>query len=207
VLLEQAQLEGSEACYRRALVLDPEYADALVGLGSVEARRGRLEPALKHIEAAIELIPSRAEAHLACGAVLERLGRTDDALVAYFRALNADANSAPALLRIAQIQLGRKQYDQALARLTHVLELTPDQATARYERGRAHLALGHVPDAVDDLRFASTRLPRSPEVFYQLGLALERASQKPAALEAAQQALKLAPGYADARNLSERLRR
>jgi tetratricopeptide (TPR) repeat protein len=207
VLRELGQLDRAEVCYQRSLALDSEYADALVGLGEVEALGGRWEPALKHIDAAIELIPTRAEAHLARGRVLEGLRRPDEALAAYFRALNADPNSAPALLRIADIQLTRRQYDQALARLSHVLEITPDDPGPHYRRGRAHLALGHTPEALEDLRFAAAHLPRSPEVFYHLGLALEQAHQKPEALKAAQQALRLAPGYADARQLSERMRR
>lgn len=204
---ELGQPARAEICYQHALALDPEYADALVGLGQTESTLGRPVPALKHIDAAIELIPGRAESHLARGRVLETLNRPDEALASYFRALSVDPNSSPSLLRIAEIQLNRKQYDQALARLTHVLELSPDNPAARHRRGRAHLALGHVPEAVDDLRFASTRLPQLPEVFYDLALALERAQQRDAALLAAEKALKLAPGYANARDLSQRLRR
>jgi tetratricopeptide (TPR) repeat protein len=207
VLQEQGQTARAEACYKHALALDPEYPDALVGLGQTENKLGRPQAALKNIDNAIELSPARAESHLARGRVLEALNRPDDALAAYFRALSVDPNSAPALLRVAEIQLSRKQYDQALARLTHVLELTPESPEARHQRGRAHLALGHVTEAVDDLRFASAHLPRVPVVFYDLALALEQAKQKEAALAAAEQALKLAPGYANARDLSQRLRR
>jgi tetratricopeptide (TPR) repeat protein len=206
-LQAQGRTLEAQVAFRRALALEPDSADALVGLGQVETILGRLPEALKHIDAAIDLDPARTDAHLARGNVLEALRRTDDALAAYFRALATDPASASALRRIAELQLERKQFDQALARLSHVLELTPDDPEARYDRGRAHLALGHVGEAVDDLRAAATGLARRADVFYHLALALERAQRPVDALQAAERAVKLAPGYADARDLSQRLRR
>lgn len=201
------RLDLSETSYRRALSLDPHSADAMIGLAGVEFRQGRLQEARGHLDTAIELAPARVEAHELNGQVNEALGDSDAALASYFRALSLDASYAPAQLNIASIQLQRKQYDQALARLTNVLELTPDDPDAHFQRGRAHLALGHVSEAIDDLRTASLQLPDRPDVYYNLALALEQGKQKPDALKAAEHASKLAPAWADARGLSERLRR
>ena len=92
-------------------------------------------------------------------------------------------------------------------RLDQTIEMEPNDAEALLLRGRAHLALRHVAPAVADLRAASSRLPNRPDVHYHLALALEAASQRGDALKAAEQALRLAPDFADARSLSERLRR
>jgi tetratricopeptide (TPR) repeat protein len=207
VFQAQGQLPSAEAEYRQALTIDPEYIDALIGLGEVEAARGRLHAALTHIQAAIEVNPRRPQAQLAQARVMESLGRTDEALAAYFRALKYDGTSPEALLRVATIQLDRGQPDQALPRLTQVLELAPNDAEARHQRGRAHLALRHVPEAIDDLRFAAREQPGRWDVFYQLALALELAHNAPDALRAAQQAASLNPNNAAARELSTRLRR
>jgi tetratricopeptide (TPR) repeat protein len=197
----------AEAAYRRALELEPEYADALTGLGEVEADRGRLAEAARHIAAAIEIDPARAEAHIAQGRVLESLGRPDEALAAYFRALGCEPSSAEALRRAAVIQLARGRNDQALARLTLALELAPGDDEARYHRGRAFLALGHELEAVEDLRTAAASLSDRPDVHYQLALALERARRPAEALASAERALRLAPHDPAARELTGRLRR
>src|SRR5215472_3694905 len=39
----QGRLDAAEAAYRRALQIDPDYVDALIGVAEVEARLGRLE--------------------------------------------------------------------------------------------------------------------------------------------------------------------
>jgi tetratricopeptide (TPR) repeat protein len=207
VLQIQGRLPEAEAAYRKALGLDPEYMAALIGLGEIEAQFGRPDSALQRFGAAIEIDPHQAKAHLAEGRVLEAMGRTDEALAAYFRTLELDPGAEPVILRIATIQLARSQADQALARLDQALELVPDDPEAHYQRGRAHLALNHLPPAIEDLRFAADRYPQRADVFFYLALACSADHKTADALQAAERALKLAPNDAATRDLSRRLRR
>jgi tetratricopeptide (TPR) repeat protein len=205
VLQLEGRLPEAEACYRAALQRDPDYVEALIGLGQVEALQGERAPALKHIESAIEIDPYRPRAHFSLARLFESQGNTDEALAEYFRALELDPNNADVSLSIAAIQLARSQPDQALSRLDQVVELAPENGEARDLRGRAHFTLRHSTQAIDDFRAAVTRFPNRPDIYYRLALALE-ADHKPSdALRAAEQALHLAPEFADARTLSHRL--
>jgi tetratricopeptide (TPR) repeat protein len=206
VLELEGRLSEADACFRRALELDPDYTDALTGLGNIEAARGDMQSALKRYESAIEIEPHNAEAHFARGQTLEAMGKTDDALAAYFRTLEFNPLRPQVNHRIGAIQLARNQPDQALARLDQAVDLDGADGELRLLRGRAHLALRHIPEAVADFRAAAIRLPGRADVYFQLAVALEAAHQKADALKAAEQALRLAPDYADARDLSRRLR-
>ncbi len=205
------QLEGkidqAESSFQHALRLDPEYVGALVGLGEVEAARERWAEALARFEHALEIDPNQSQALFDMGGALERLGRRDDALAAYFRAHALDPSATAISLRIAILQLERREPEQALARLEQLLEQTPDDPEARHQRGRARLALKRTADALADLRFAASKLPQRADVYYHLALALDASRLRADAILAADQAVKLAPGYADARDLSARLRR
>lgn len=207
VLLAQNRPAEAEAAFREALAIDHDYVDALVGLGQVDHATGRLKEGLRHFDEAIELEPSRAEAHLGRGRTLEALGRPSDAQAAYFRALESNSALAPAALRIATLQLDQGRFDQALVRLDQAVELAPDDPEAHLLRGRAHLALHHPDAAVTDLQFASEKLPDRPDVFYALALALDASQKSSAALKAAERATTLAPEWAEARELSQKLRR
>jgi Tfp pilus assembly protein PilF len=203
------QLEGrlpeAERSFREALKRDPDYVEALIGLGQVEAQKGDLAAALKRFETAIEIDPHRSKAHECLARVHESTGNVEEALAGYFRALEFDPNNPDISLHIAAIQLAQKQPDQALARLDQVVELAPKKGEAHMLRGRAHLTLRHPSLAVDDFRTAISELEPRADVYYYLALALE-ADHKPAdALRAAQQALGIAPGFADAQGLSQRL--
>ena len=67
--------------------------------------------------------------------------------------------------------------------------------------------LRHFPQAVADFRTAAEHLPDRADVYYQLALGLDADHRSADALKAAEQALRLAPDYADARELSQKLRR
>jgi tetratricopeptide (TPR) repeat protein len=207
VLQLQGRLNEAEECFRRALELDADYVGALIGLGNIEAARGDPQAALKRYETAIEIEPHDAEAHYASAQVLEAMGRTDDALAAYFRTLEFNPLRPQVSHRIGAIQLARDQPDQALARLDQAVDLAPEDGEIRLLRGRAHLTLKHIPQAIADLQAAASKLPNRADVYFQLALALDAAHQPNAALQAAEHALRLAPDYADARDLSQRLRR
>jgi tetratricopeptide (TPR) repeat protein len=199
VLQLQGALDLAAAEYRRALEIDNDYADALIGLGQILHQLGHDSVALERFAQAIEIDPNRPEAHFAEGLTLEAMGRPTDALASYFRALERDPTSAETIVRVAALQLARHQPDQALARLDQALQVAPEHAEARHFRGLAHLALGHADEAVADLKAASAKLPDRPDVFFHLAQALDAAKQKAEALAAAEQALRLNPGYADAR--------
>jgi tetratricopeptide (TPR) repeat protein len=205
VYLLEGRLADAKACFSRALKLDPDYVDALIGLGRVETEEGDAEAARKRFETAIEIDPHRSQAHFSLGSVLQILGRTDAALGEFFRTLEGEPSHAEASRSIAAIQLAKNQPEQALSRLNQVLEMAADDGEARFLRGRAQLAIGHTAQAVADLKDATPRLPGRADVYYHLALALE-ADHKPAeALRAAQQALRLSPDFALAQGLSNRL--
>lgn len=207
VFLAQNRNIEADSAFHQALKIDPEYVEALIGLGQSALASGRLQEALRLLDQAIELEPPRSEAHLARGQALEALGRPNDALAAYFRSLETDSNLAPASLRIASLQFEQGKFDQALARLDSVVELMPEDPATRYLRGRTNLALKNTAQAVEDLTFASDKMPEKPEVFYGLALALDAAKKKSDAIKAVDKATTLAPGWSEARELSEKLRR
>jgi len=207
VLQLQGRLNEAETCFRRALELDPDYVGALIGLGTIEAAKGDSQSAFKRFDMAVEIEPHDAEAHFACARQLETMGRADEALAAYFRTLEFNPLHPEVSQRIGAIQLARNQPDLALARLEQAVDLAPENGEVRLLHGRAHLMIGHTPQAIADFRAAARNLPNRADVYYFLALALDAAHQPADALKAAEQALRLAPDYADARGLSQRLRR
>ncbi len=87
----------------------------------------------------------------------------------------------------------------------HVLDAVPDQPGALHNLGVLALQTGHPREAVVLLRRAVEGAP-GPDAYSNLGLALNAANEKSAAIEALRQAARLAPDFAPARlNLGLRL--
>ena len=108
VLQLQGRLNEAEACFRRALELEPDYVAALIGLGNIEAAKSDFPSALKRFETAIEIEPHDAEAHFACAGLLETMGRTEEALAAYFRAFEFNPLRPRSASGLARFELGAK---------------------------------------------------------------------------------------------------
>jgi tetratricopeptide (TPR) repeat protein len=205
VLALEGRFGDAETCFRSALDREPNYVEALIGLGEIEVQKGDVASALKRFETAIEIDPHRARAHFCKARLLENLGQADQALPEYFRALEFDPNNAEIGLRIAAIQLGQNEPDQALARLDSVVELAAENGEARFLRGQAYVALGHLTPAIADFHAAAARLPHRPDIYYRLALALEADRKPDEALRISRQALNLAPNDPGAMNLTQRL--
>ncbi|HUN81455.1 MAG TPA: tetratricopeptide repeat protein, partial [Phycisphaerae bacterium] len=72
---------------RRALVINPEYAEGHSNLGAFLVSRGQLELAMRELETAIRLDPKLSGAHSNLGAALVHAGRMDDAIKMFYEAI------------------------------------------------------------------------------------------------------------------------
>ncbi|MBS4098403.1 MAG: tetratricopeptide repeat protein [Sulfuricella sp.] len=87
--------QGAEACFREALRLAPDFAEAWGNLGFLLARRGVADEAEDGYRRAIALEPNLPQLHLNLGALLAEQKRFDEAEAAYRLAIQLDPH-APA---------------------------------------------------------------------------------------------------------------
>lgn len=87
-------IDAAEKAYRRAVELNPSYADALVNLGTVYHERGRREmdpvkaqpllaESVSYYRRALKLLPNHADGWANMGLALFELGDLDKAIIAY----------------------------------------------------------------------------------------------------------------------------
>src|SRR6267143_334054 len=87
-------MDDAAAEYRIALLVDPGYVPAHVGLGVVLAKFHKGDAAMEEFRAALRVDPQSAEAHLGLGKFLEKKGNLKDALKEYSGALSLPEGSA-----------------------------------------------------------------------------------------------------------------
>ena len=89
--------EEAEAQFRRALALDPAFADARFQLGEVLASRRDYGGAIAEYEKVIDLVPSHADAHYSLARICHREAADSKAAAEHYRAyleLRPDAPDA-----------------------------------------------------------------------------------------------------------------
>jgi protein O-GlcNAc transferase len=99
----QERYEEAIAAYRRALALEPGFAEAHNNLGVTLVTLGEDALAIRELQAAIAARSEYAEAHNNLGVLRERLGQFDAALQSYETAVRLRPDFADALANYAQL--------------------------------------------------------------------------------------------------------
>lgn len=142
---ERGDLEQANACYQRALEVDPECADAWYLCGRLAMDVGLLEDAEQLLARSLELVPNTGKYLLALGTLHARLGKSDAARQCYEEALAQDSSLHQAYLGLARLKFDDQAYDEAKALAQPLLALPEAQ------RGEAVALVGECTFAADSL--------------------------------------------------------
>ena len=178
------QLELARRAAKRALELEPNLAEAHMALGDV---RRMLEWDWRGAEAAyshaIVLNPSAEGTHRCYGVMLAALGRTAEATREVNRACEIDplclvVNSSAAWLRYVT-----GEYDEAIARCRHTIDLEPRYFPVRRLLGAAYLLGGREDEAIRSFEAARVQAGDDPVLLAWLAHAKAVAGESDAARE------------------------
>lgn len=181
----RSQLEAERAA------LDEALEDSAIGRREMAERFGRMgrhyhaygieEPALDCYANAEALDASGGEWPYLAAVIHQERGETDEAAAAFTRALDRDAESQAALLRLAELRLDQNRPAEAEELLERVLALDPDAAAAHHLLGRIASARDDFTAAVRHFERALELQPAASSVHYLLAQAYRRLGDAAAA--------------------------
>jgi tetratricopeptide (TPR) repeat protein len=186
---EDGEFGRAERLYTELLRHCPNSFDALHGLGRINYRRGRLDAALAHFQAALKTDLSRADGFASLGLVFVALRQFQRALVSYDEGLRIDPHD-PELLNgrgVALLELRRP--GEALECFERVLASAPDNSDSLGNRGNALLKLNRPAEAVAAYDRALQLAPENAQLLTNRAVALRRLDRPHEALLSAASAL------------------
>ena len=202
--LEEGDLEGAIAAYRRGLEAEPDNASLHYNLAVALTRAGQRPEAIEELERAVEIDPDQRDAQYNLAAALRQGGRLDEAAEHYRRAFEIDSQDHLAHLEWATTLADAGHPERAAEEARAILEQAPD-----YEpepRAGAHLLLARLAEAagrgdqvLDHLRSAVAETPDDPKAVRALAVALGRAGDFGQAAARFGRLIELAPEDLDAR--------
>ncbi len=163
-------MQLAEKWYRRAIELDPRFAEAYLGLantltwtyqGDEDRRRELLAESIRTIEKVIEIDPNMPEAYMALG-----------------RNYMADENYGKA----------QEQFEQCLV-------LRPTSPTATFYMGTTNMYLGNWDEALRYLKKHYEMLPKGVQINLHMGLTYEYLRDFPRAIQYYDQVIALNPVF------------
>jgi len=155
-LIADNRLDQAREILEKILRLDPDNADALVNIGTVEYRSGEFVLALKHYQRAIKINPAHA-------LVFSNMG------MVYFSSFQRDND--------------RQFLDPALQHLNKALQLDPDLAAGYNGRGAVYLALNEAEKAIADFKKALQLKPELVDAYFNITYALLQLGRKKEAID------------------------
>lgn len=140
---------AAEPYCRKAVELAPNFAGAHCNLGNVLLSQGRGGEAIACYREALKLSPGMPEALANLALVLQDPGYLRGALDYFEKQSLRRPNDFLPHVRIAQALQAMGQWDEAVKRLEHALELKPDSAEALLVLSVNHVYIGDVRTGLD----------------------------------------------------------
>jgi tetratricopeptide (TPR) repeat protein len=158
-LLETGRAEQALPHCQAAVALQPEMAEAHNNLGNVYRALGHFAEARWCYGEAIRKNPKMSQACVSLALTLQLEGRWDDALPWLRRALEVQPGSLDYLALLAEAEVDRENYEEAIDCYQKIIERDPDDATARNALGWLLLEEGQLDLSAEHLRTALRMQP------------------------------------------------
>ncbi len=161
--VNEHDMPGADENYQRALMLDPNNANAHHWYALYLSAMKRTDEAILQIHLAQELDPLAIGIRYNAAWVYLDAGRYDEAIVLAKRALELDPNSAPAHGTLAAAFQARGLYEQAVAEFQRAQKLRADYSPYAVEvahtyalEGKSHRARSLLASLLSDSHWGST---------------------------------------------------
>ena len=197
-LLENSRAEAD--CYREALRLRPDYAEAHTNLGIVLRALGDAGGAERHYREALTLRPHYPEASLNLAILLSARDELTGARRAFEDCLRLRAAMPAAHHGLANLLRREGELNDAAEHFRSAIELRPGSAEIRNDYALLLQDQGDGGGARIQFEEALARHPESAETRYNLAFLLENQGDIAGAEEHYRVAIGTRPGFAEAHN-------
>ena len=154
-LVNEGDLQGAIAQYRKALALDPSLSGAHFELGEAILQNSKSKPDLeqsqKEFEAALALNPYDSKSECWLGKVHVLKQDLKIALEHYSRALALNPNDVDAHVGVGKVLTASGQPEVALRHLLEAIQLDPLNEVAHFRLSAVYRQLGRTSDASREL--------------------------------------------------------
>lgn len=199
-LMGQGRPAEAEACYRKALQLQPGLADAFLNLGVALKSQGRFGEAEHIYLQALRLRPDFVEALNNLANIVNAEGRLGEAEAYYRRALVHRPEHLEAHINLSRVLLAQGRVDQAEVSARQAIALRPEVPEAHNALAVVLKAGNRLAEAGESCRRAIALRPDYPDAHNNLGNLLQQQGQPGVAEVHYRRALAGRPRYAEALN-------
>jgi tetratricopeptide (TPR) repeat protein len=166
---QQGLTEQAIEHYRAALRLDPDYGEALTGLGALLLVQKRVEEAQPLFEKALSIDPNHATALINLAMIDQGRGNAESALARLRQVIARNPDYAEARLNLGSLLASLKKHEEAIQHLSKAIELNPKMAVAHLNLAAAYVETRQWEKAEEHYRHVQSLNPRMAHAHIGLG--------------------------------------
>jgi tetratricopeptide (TPR) repeat protein len=185
--------KSTRSLFQHAADVTKDNYMAINLLGSLDAKEGRLDEALKKYDTALRLRPGYPEARFCRANALDELGKIDEAIAEYKHVLWYKPIQEQTHILLGTALAKQKKFDEATAHYLAALKLNPDSLLAHNNYAKLLQTQGRLDDAVEHYTAALKLDPKLPQAHNNLGVLLVQRGNLPDGLAQLRQAVSLQP--------------
>jgi tetratricopeptide (TPR) repeat protein len=197
-LLAEGKVQEAVDAYRKALQLNPHYAQGHYNLSLALDKLGQLSEEQQQLEEAVKLDPALGVARDQLGLLALRSGTLDKAEQEFKSALAANPRDAEAQDSLGVLYNREGKDAQAETMFQRSIESDPKYAKAYFDLGMALAQRGQYAEAEKQLQTGIKMAPDDERGFTGLGMLLAKTGREAEAIPNFRKAVALDPGSPDA---------
>jgi len=171
---QQGLTQQAMEYYREAIRLEPEYGQALTGLGALLLMEKRVEEAQSLFEKALSVDPNHATALVNLATIDRSRGDNESALNRLRKVIARNPDYAQAHLNLGSLLASMKKYDEAIQYLSKAMQLDPKLEAAYLNLAAVYMETQQWDKAEDYYRRVQSLSPRMAYAHFGLGTLLAR---------------------------------
>jgi tetratricopeptide (TPR) repeat protein len=196
--LAEGKVQQAVDTYRKALQLNPNYAQARYNLSLALDKLGEFSEEQEQLEEAVKLDPKLGSAHDQLGLLALRIGKLDKAEQEFKSALLINPQDAEALDSLGVIYSLKGNEAQATAMFQRSIESDPKYAKAYLDLGMTLAQHGQYAEAERQFQTAIKMAPDNESGYTGLGMLLAKTGREGEAIQSFRKAVALDPSSPEA---------
>ncbi len=153
-MLFKEKYDEAISLYKRAINLNPSYAEGYSNIASALVRQGKIDEAMIQYKKALEINPNFAEASYGIGNILLSKSKDSEAKEYFYKAAEADQNYSEAYFSLANIFFKEENLDKAIKYYAKAIRIEPNFFQAYNNLGKVLLKKKRIQGAIECFRQA-----------------------------------------------------
>jgi Flp pilus assembly protein TadD/peroxiredoxin len=187
--------EAAEAAFKRAIVQNPESADAYYDLGTLYMQAKRWDLAEQALRKAVQLKPDDPMGFNNLGVIAVHQGKLQEAEEEFRQALRVGPGNTLAIGNLADLYRTEHRLQDAKQVLEPALKRAPDSPELNYRLAMVFAGLGRNDQAQEYLERTVRLQPDDPEALDNLGVVYALSGQLERAIETFSRCIQAAPKF------------